>query len=463
MRCPRCDAKISEDVEICRFCGQDLSIIHRAKRISNAYYNIGLQKAQVRDLSGAVLVLRSSLQFDKKNTNARNLLGLVYYEMGETVAALSEWLLSRYFQPEDNAAEHYIGVIQKNQTALDAVNQTIKKYNSALKAAKGGNEDLAVIQLKKVVSLNPKFVRAHQLLALLYMKSKDYAKAVKCLKRARRIDFNNTTTLRYMQEIGDKFSDNSPKNKENTVKAYRQQAKKDPLSNVQPVGAYKEEKRHWMPALNVMIGVIIGLVVSFILIRPTLAGNNVDNNADSIAETNQLLSVKEAQLSTAEKEKESLQEKVDKLQKELDDGETENAQKAATAEALLTAVKYYNDGDKVLAASTVSKYQSSDFSTEEAKELYDMVSKEISEADIQSLFEQGRSKFNAGSYDEAEKILKQVVSVDEDNQDALYFLGRVYHQRGKKKKAKEYYNKVIEVDATTSRAAEAKSRLTQLG
>ena len=196
MKCPRCDANITDDAEVCNFCGQDLDMIHYVRRISNAYYNMGLEKAQVRDLSGAVLVLKKSLEFHKYNTSARNLLGLVYNEMGETVAALSEWVLSRYLQPEHNRAEYYINVIQRNQTALDAVNQTIKKYNSALSAAKGGNEDLAVIQLKKVVSLNPKFVRAHQLLALLYMKSRDYAKAAKCLKRARRIDFNNTTTLR---------------------------------------------------------------------------------------------------------------------------------------------------------------------------------------------------------------------------------------------------------------------------
>ena len=48
-------------------------------------------------------------------------------------------------------------------------NQTIKKYNSALYSAQHGDGDMAIIQLKKVVSLNPKFVRAHQLLALLYM------------------------------------------------------------------------------------------------------------------------------------------------------------------------------------------------------------------------------------------------------------------------------------------------------
>ena len=122
MRCPRCDAKISDEMGTCDFCGQDLEVVHYVRRVSNAYYNMALEKAHVRDLSGAVLILRKSLQFNKYNTNARNLLGLIYNEMGETVAALSEWVLSRYFQPDNNRAGRYIDIIRKNQTALDAVN-----------------------------------------------------------------------------------------------------------------------------------------------------------------------------------------------------------------------------------------------------------------------------------------------------------------------------------------------------
>ncbi len=462
MRCPRCDASIMEEQERCQFCGQDLTIIYHVKRLSNAYYNMGLDKARVRDLSGAVLVLKKSLQYDKMNTNARNLLGLVYCEIGETVAALNEWLISSYFQPENNRARYYIGAIQKNQTALESVNQTIKKYNSALNAAKSGNEDLAMIQLKKVVSLNPKFVRAHQLLALLYMKEKDFPRAAKCLKRTRRIDFNNTTTLRYMQEIGERFSDSGGKTRESTVKSYQQQ-KKDPLANVRPVGAYKEEKHHWMPAINVMIGIIIGLVVSFVLIRPTLQGNSLGNHSSDLAQSKEMLSVKEARISAIEKERDELLAKNEKLEKSVKENETENAGRADAANNLLLAVKYYNEGDLLLAASTVSKYRASDFETEEAKELFEMVSKKLTDEDIQGLFEDGRKQFNSGQYDEAERLLTQVLSLEPENQDALYFMGRIYHQRGKKKKAKSYYDKVIEVDETTSRAAEAKSRLSQLG
>ena len=102
-------------MEICRFCGQDLAIIHHVKRISNAYYNMGLEKAQVRDLSGAILVLKKSLQFNKNNIDARNLLGLVYYGRGDVVEALAEWVLSKNLQPKENIANYYIQKVKEKR------------------------------------------------------------------------------------------------------------------------------------------------------------------------------------------------------------------------------------------------------------------------------------------------------------------------------------------------------------
>ena len=58
MRCPRCDANVSDTATLCTFCGQNLSVIHYIRRVSNTYYNLGLEKAKVRDLSGAIVVLK---------------------------------------------------------------------------------------------------------------------------------------------------------------------------------------------------------------------------------------------------------------------------------------------------------------------------------------------------------------------------------------------------------------------
>ena len=72
------------------------------QQIANSFYNLGLEKARIRDLSGAAQCLKKSLHFNKYQTDARNLLGLIYYENGEVADALVQWVISLNLQPEDN-------------------------------------------------------------------------------------------------------------------------------------------------------------------------------------------------------------------------------------------------------------------------------------------------------------------------------------------------------------------------
>lgn len=206
MNCPRCNALVAFSKNRCDNCGQDLRNYWKIVSLSNIYYNKALGQAKIRDLTGAVASLKQSLQFNKLNTNARNLLGLIYYEEGEIVSALSEWVISKHYQESNNDADMYINEVQANPNKLEMHSQTIRKYNSALFSAQHGDEDMAIIQLKKVVNLNPKFIRANQLLALLYMMSdkKDgKTRALKILNNIIKVDITNTTTLRYLQELSD--------------------------------------------------------------------------------------------------------------------------------------------------------------------------------------------------------------------------------------------------------------------
>ena len=182
MICYNCGCRLSEH-DFCTGCGADVSTYKKIMFMSNRFYNDGLEKAMVRDLSGAIISLRQSLKLNKNNIDARNLLGLVYFELGETVSALSEWVISKNLRSKKNIADDYIDMIQTNQARLDTINQTIKKYNQALLYCYQDSQDLAVIQLKKVLSYNPKYVRAHQLLALLYINMEEWEKAQKELAK----------------------------------------------------------------------------------------------------------------------------------------------------------------------------------------------------------------------------------------------------------------------------------------
>ena len=81
MKCIKCGRNLG--TQFCNVCGFDNKHIAKALNTADYYYNAGLEKAQMRDLSGAEILLKKALGYNKEHKNARNLLGLVYNEMGE--------------------------------------------------------------------------------------------------------------------------------------------------------------------------------------------------------------------------------------------------------------------------------------------------------------------------------------------------------------------------------------------
>ena len=458
MNCPRCGMPVTMQMNRCSQCGQPVHVYLKIIRISNSLYNIGLERARVRDLSGAVDALNKSLKCNKNNINARNLLGLVYYEMGETVMALTEWILSKNICPEDNEANNYIDSIQSNPARLDSVNQTIKKYNAALVAAKQGSDDMAIIQLKKVVSLNPHFIRAQQLLALLYMNVDDRASALKCLNAIKSIDINNTTTIRYLKELG---VDQTVPVKEHTA---RKVFTGDANVEVKPVGTYKDEKPRAFPFINVMIGVIIGLFVGIVLIAPTISNNKSEDQSAEVTEYGEKLAAKESEISSLKYQNENLTSQVDELEKQLKEAsEDDSLSTAETYDVLLDAYKKYVEGDKAGALAAVNGLDMSGLDSSIATEIVGVIQSEDAKVASTQIFEKGRSAYNSGKYDEAKEYLKNALKLDPDNSDAVYFMGRLYHKQGNKEKAVEYYKTVVNKFPDSSRCAEAKNRLKELG
>ena len=173
----------------------------RNQQIANSFYNLGLEKSRIRDLSGAAQCLKKSLHFNKYQTDARNLLGLIYYENGEVADALVQWVISLNLQPEDNLADHYLDEIQRKPGQLERESQNVKTFNQALWHAQNGSDDLAILQLARVVESNPHFVKAHLLLALLYMGREDYNKAGRSLYKILQIDKSNQKALYYMSIV----------------------------------------------------------------------------------------------------------------------------------------------------------------------------------------------------------------------------------------------------------------------
>ncbi|MCM1038353.1 MAG: tetratricopeptide repeat protein [Ruminococcus sp.] len=466
MKCYNCGCDLSGH-DYCTGCGADVSLYKKIIYISNRFYNEGLEKAGVRDLSGAIASLRQSLKFDKNNVEARNLLGLVYFETGEVVAALSEWVISKNLRPKKNVADDYIDMIQTNPSRLDTINQTIKKYNQALTYCHQDSLDLAIIQLKKVLSLNPKFIRAHQLLALLYINSEEWEKAKRELAKCEHIDTNNTTTLRYMKEVDEMLlpeegvkTGGKKKNKNDIVKY---QSGNETI--IQPVNI--KEGKGIGSLLNLGIGFLIGIAFAMGLILPARIQNSNAGINDNLRAVSEQLDAKSATIDELEQQVNELQTENAALQQDIE-AYSNNDGSLESYDILLNAANaYLTDPEDVIAVA--EGLEEIDALTEEEVEnseafdkVYNTLLALIGPTVATSYYDAGNEAYMQENYQEAIPSLERAYQYDATNVRALYRLANSYNSVGRTEEAIEAYRLVIELFPGTQNADESAKRLAEL-
>lgn len=444
MICYKCGQDVG-DAKRCPNCGADLTVFWKVRRISNSYYNLGLQQAEVRNLSGAVESLKNSLKFNKYNIDARNLLGLVYHEMGETVDALSEWVISQSYQPKENLANRYLDEIQKNRGQLDTINQTIKKYNQALHYCQQDSRDLAIIQLKKVLSMNPKLIKGHQLLALLYLQDGKLELAKKSLRNAGKIDANNTTTLRYLKEVNTQLKEKSPskKPKDDDLISYQ--------SGNETIIMPKRFKESSLGAslAYIVTGLVVGAAVTAFLVVPNVKNQAKEDAKQQILEASDTISSNGQTIKDLEKQISDLQ---DQLEEEANNNE-KVADQIKTYEQLLNAYVAYTSDDVITAGQALDKVNTS-YLSKKAKSIYKDLNDEVRAQYLDKLYQEGYGYYQRGKYEDAITDLQKIVDEEEDFQDgsAAYYLAQSYRKNGDLDSAKPYYQYVIDKHPGTERA-----------
>ena len=475
MFCYNCGCRLSEK-DFCTGCGADVALYKKIIYTSNFFYNEGLEKASVRDLSGAVTSLRECLKFNKNNVEARNLLGLVYFEMGEVVKGLSEWVISKNLRAKKNIADDYIDMIQENPSRLETINQTIKKYNLALKYCREDSLDLAVIQLKKVLSLNPKFVRAHQLLALLYMKTEEWEKAKRELDKCSRIDVGNTTTRRYSKEVdamlnisdGDKTGtkkknkNNKSKNKNIPDDVVMYQSGNETI--IQPMN--NKENKSVSTVLNIGISIAIGVAVACFLILPARINSSNTAAQNELRTVSEQLDKKTSTIEEMEQQAKQLTEENEKLKQELENY-VGNDGTMDVIDGLLQAVRVYMDdpGDveKVgEALETIDTEAASQVESENFQSLYQMLLTQAGPSIAESYYKSGMDSYQKEMYEEAIRDFLKAAEYDPENGDVLYNLGNAYRQNGNEDEAIETYTFVVEKFPGTEKARRSRNYLNEL-
>ncbi len=370
MNCMNCGAFLTDmDLDYCPNCGYNVLIQKKVDYLSKIFYNQGLEKASIRDLSGAIACLKQSLMYDKRNIRARNLLGLVYFETGEVVSALSEWVISKNLQPTRNLASEYINKLQANPNKLAAINETIKKYNHALMLCREGHEDMAAIQLRKILTQNSKLIKGYHLLALIQMKNGEWNKARRILKKAARIDKTNTTTLRFLREVDEQtgVTTRLEKKKKGLFRSgTKENSDTDILGServAQPT-VYREHSKVSVFFI-LMAGIAAGAVAFWLLAVPAIRQGIYQEANQQIVQYSESLASQGAELTKAQGEAKESGDTVESVTQELT---TEQA-KSESYQALLQAYTYYQQQNLDEAAVEIQKVHV-DVLTDSMKSVY---------------------------------------------------------------------------------------------
>ena len=327
----------------------------RLEQISNGYYNLGLSLAKERNLSSALNALSISLGLNKKNTDARNLYGLIQFEMGEETKALISWVISININPINNPAQNYLQKLRNKSAYLEKSQDAISKYNKAISQIKTVNYDMARITLKQAVDIRPHFVKAMLALALLDIREGKSSEAKKLLDNVLSIDRFNTKAITYLEEMKPLTEKKDRKEKLSVIGSpVKKEKTVENANNGMPVTEIYKNYSGMFTAINVGIGLIVGACAMVFLYMPTMkvALNNAHNK--EIVEISQQLNDVNLSIETLKSENEGLNEQVNKLT-EVNNTSTENMNyKLLQYVYFLGLIKEYNTKNYTRAAEIFS-------------------------------------------------------------------------------------------------------------
>lgn len=449
MFCYNCGSLLME-YDYCTACGADVGMYKKIVYTSNRFYNEGLDKAKIRDLSGAIVSLRQSLKFNKNNVEARNLLGLVYFEMGEVAMALSEWIISQSTRKDKNIATDYIRQLQSGNSRLSEMSTSIRKFNTAYTYCLQESKDLAKIQVKAALSKNPQFVKAHLLLALLYMDEGAWSSAETEVTRALKVDHGNVqaqlyqVTIKKMLEPDEGEIGTKTRNSKNNKNAVRIEQENGFI--IQPTN-FKEPKNSGLGTIvNILIGLVIGAAAVYFLIVPArVAEVNEQSQANLVEIGNQLdtknstIQELENKLANLEKEKESLSGVIDSYSGE--DGTIGSYDQLAQI-----AASYILNQDNDQAADSLDELRmtvDADAMSEGYQGLYNAILALIGPELAEKYYISGSDYYRTREFEKAIEDLTKAYYYNTSNEEALYNIANSYKELGNYEEARTVYEQVI--------------------
>lgn len=408
-------------------------------RISNAFFNLALEYAEQNNLYYSAILLKKSILFDKKNIDSRNLLGLIYYTEGEIVDALIQWVVSNNIVKNNNLATYFIDCVQ-NDPNYNQLKDSIKYYNAAIDDINQERNDLAMMHLNKAIELNPQYVKALTLLALLQLQIKENIKAGSNLYLAQKIDNGNFVINKLMnyalkvtnkKEIRDKKLSN--------LYSKKKIEEDDAIIPNKYIKISTSQK-----IIFSLIGVFVGFLCYHKIVLPMIRISYESNSTSQIITYADRLNDLNKEINDLTKEKNELQNNYDYVNTRLQNYEEQNKNFTFRFETLNSVISLFDQGQIAEAARLYISIENKEQITDETLvALLNAARSRIEGLGSEKLTNLGTDSWNANNKDQAISYYTLSLNLDPDNPETMFLLARLYQSLNRIEEANSLFDKVI--------------------
>lgn len=271
---------------------------------------------------------------------------------------------------------------------------------------------------------------------MLYLKHQDYEKARKLLKKAAFIDTNNTTTLRYLQEVELATGISTSLD----VKRKKKYAKEkvDRLSGtvtymngnemiIQPT-TFRDSSAV-ATFINIFLGIVLGAAVVWFLVVPSTRQSIYEKANAQVTDANSQMAAQVSRVQGLQEEIDGYQSKVDAANKAKEEAD----KKADSYDEILQAANYYLANDMTKAADAFNQIEESSM-TGKGQELYATLKTALADYVFTEAYNAGATAFASGDYKTAITQLKKATEAKTDDFNAWYYLAFSYRNNNDTKR-----------------------------
>jgi TolA-binding protein len=362
-------------------------------------------------------------------------------------------------------------IVQAGEKIPDNIRNSVFLYNKAIESLRSGSEDIAMIGLRKAISMNPNFNEAHNLLGICYSYVGETEKAAEMFNKVSKTESNGVLAMSYMRKFGmieeaqqqaDKQTSKQSLRAERQIKRSSDQTAD--LSKRLGSGKYsrketKTKKQYIFDILKILVAFAAGLALYAVIQPPMKEPEDTPVQPDKSAieaAVNEVRAEYDSKLA-------EMSNKIALLQKDKDNALAQadyykTSLRLYEIESLVADKKYQDAADVLLLMKTV-EYEDAE------KEKFDNLYVKVMPLAAKAAYDQGYKLYNSRNYPDSLKSFERVQVYDPEykRMDAvLYYMGRCNQFADNSRTATALFQRLIDNYPKSSYVKNAKVRLNEL-